>query len=60
MGVLQQLFFPTPMPKLSKTKAPVPEVKTALTDWSQMKMDLENSGMIGVLHGVEYKSMMII
>tara|TARA_R110001599_G_scaffold123886_1_gene296346 strand:+ start:6457 stop:8370 length:1914 start_codon:yes stop_codon:yes gene_type:complete len=43
MGVLQQLFFPTPMPKLSKTKAPVPvpEVKTALTDWSQMKMDLE-------------------
>jgi hypothetical protein len=43
MGVLHQLFFPTSMPKLSKTKAPVPvpKAKTTLSDWNTMKEDLE-------------------
>ena len=48
MGVLQQLFFPTPMPKLSKTKEPAPKVKTGwpqlhsdYSDWNTMKEDLE-------------------
>jgi len=43
MGVLQQLLFPTPIPKFSKTKAPVPvpKVKTGIADWNTMKEDLE-------------------
>ena len=45
MGVLQQLFFPTPMPKLSKTKAPVPKATSLNIDWQEIKPMLREMTM---------------
>ena len=45
MGVLQQLFFPTPMPKLSKTKAPIPKATSLNIEWQEIRPMLREMTM---------------